>query len=73
MLHMKKSAEIAAVFSGAKINQTTDIVDPFIGAAAAGGEQLRQPYSHTGSSRNHGSHRENFSEADMHSSLGYFP
>ena len=76
VLHMKKSAEIAAVFSGAKINQTTDIVDPFT-SAAVDQQQLRQqqqqPYSHTGSSRNHGSHRENFSEADMHSSLGYFP
>ena len=29
VLHMKKSAEIAAVFSGAKINQTTDNVHPF--------------------------------------------
>ena len=27
VLSMKKSAEIAAVFSGAKINQTTDIVE----------------------------------------------
>ncbi len=27
ILSMKKSAEIAAVFSGARINQTTDIVD----------------------------------------------
>ena len=28
ILSLKKSAEIAALFSGAKINQTTDLVDP---------------------------------------------
>ena len=28
ILSLKKSAEIAAMFSGAKINQTTDLVDP---------------------------------------------
>ena len=66
---MKKSAEIAAVFSGAKINQTTDLVDPF-SAATMPEQQIRQPYSHMSGGSHH---RENFSEADMHSSLGYFP
>ena len=28
IMSLKKSAEIAALFSGAKINQTTDLVDP---------------------------------------------
>ena len=28
MMSLKKSAEIAALFSGAAINQTTDLVDP---------------------------------------------
>ena len=69
VLHMKKSAEIAAVFSGAKINQTTDLVDPF-SAATTPEQQIRQPYSHMSGGSHH---RENFSEADMHSSLGYFP
>jgi len=52
---MKKSAEIAAVFSGAKINQTTNIVDHYAEEPTV----QRQQHS--------------FSEANMHSSLGYFP
>ena len=34
IMSLKKSAEIAALFSGAAINQTTDLVDP--------GENFRQ-------------------------------
>jgi hypothetical protein len=55
VMSMKKSAEIAAVFSGAKINQTTNIVD------------------HYADDQRHQHHQHSFSEANMHSSLGYFP
>lgn len=80
VLHMKKSAEIAAVFSGAKINQTTDLVDPHHSKQQKH-HHLRKAYSPL--HPDHGSpavqlsssrhSQENFSEADMHSSLGYFP
>ena len=57
-MSMKKSAEIAAVFSGAKINQTTNIVDNYNDDERLS-NQRRQQHS--------------FSEANMQSSLGYFP
>ena len=107
IMHMKKSAEIAAIFSGAKINQTTDILDPILQNNSRTKEnyngdknRLRQSY-HGGSqtrreenndynksrlsnsklasnNQNRKLHsiaspQEMFSEADMHSSLGYFP
>ena len=62
VMSMKKSAEIAAVFSGAKINQTTNIVDNYNNDDvddARLSNQRRQKHS--------------FSEANMQSSLGYFP
>ena len=58
-MSMKKSAEIAAVFSGAKINQTTNIVDNYNDDDRLSNQQRRQQHS--------------FSEANMQSSLGYFP
>ena len=59
VMSMKKSAEIAAVFSGAKINQTTNIVDSYNDVENLSPAQ--RPHQHS------------FSEANMHSSLGYFP
>jgi hypothetical protein len=59
VMSMKKSAEIAAVFSGAKINQTTNIVDNYNDDEETLSVQRRQQHS--------------FSEANMQSSLGYFP
>ena len=59
VMSMKKSAEIAAVFSGAKINQTTNIVDHYNDDEETLSVQRRQQHS--------------FSEANMQSSLGYFP
>ena len=106
IMHMKKSAEIAAVFSGAKINQTTDILDPIHQHSRANNSynnsknRLRQSYhggqqqrivtednigrnKNQSNTKNHPNHQnrklhsvgpqEMFSEADMHSSLGYFP
>ena len=106
IMHMKKSAEIAALFSGAKINQTTDILDPIHqhsrtndnsngernrlrksyhgqqqrgGKDAPGGDNKSRLSNKTSSSNNRNKsphslvHQEMFSEADMHSSLGYFP
>ena len=63
VMSMKKSAEIAAVFSGAKINQMTDIVDPHLG---------NNPDEIMELSRYNKS-RQQYSESNMHSSLGYFP
>lgn len=60
VLSMKKSAEIAAVFSGAKINQTTDIVNHLGPDSDAYDTMTRR-------------HQQSFSESNMHSSLGYFP
>lgn len=60
VMSMKKSAEIAAVFSGAKINQMTDIVD----------HKHDNPDEIMELSRYK---RQQFSESNMHSSLGYFP
>jgi hypothetical protein len=106
IMHMKKSAEIAAIFAGAKINQTTDILDPIhqhsrvnenynsnrnrLRQSYHGGQQQRiiiedneannknRSTSKTNlSNQNRKLHsvtpQEMFSEADMHSSLGYFP
>ena len=63
VMSMKKSAEIAAVFSGAKINQMTDIVDPHLG----------NPDEIMELSRYNNKSRQQYSESNMHSSLGYFP
>ena len=109
IMHMKKSAEIAAIFSGAKINQTTDILDPIHQHSRTNENyngdrnRLRQSYhggqqQRIGREENNGDNnnknrlssnkipssnqnrklhslapQEMFSEADMHSSLGYFP
>ena len=107
IMHMKKSAEIAAIFSGAKINQTTDILDPIhqhsrvnenynnnrnrLRQSYHGGQQQRIVIENNEdnnkirstnkihlSNQNRKLHsianpQEMFSEADMHSSLGYFP
>ena len=109
IMHMKKSAEIAAIFSGAKINQTTDILDPIhqhsrgkesynggdrngVRQSYRGSQQQRtsrdensdinqnrlsnkmSPSNNQGHNRLHSlAPQEMFSEADMHSSLGYFP
>ena len=61
VMSMKKSAEIAAVFSGAKINQTTNIVDSYNESESLQQQQHRRLQQHS------------FSEANMQSSLGYFP
>lgn len=63
VMSMKKSAEIAAVFSGAKINQTTNIVDSYNES-----ESLQQQQQQHRRLQQH-----SFSEANMQSSLGYFP
>ena len=60
-MSMKKSAEIAAVFSGAKINQMTDIVDHNLSTDQDEFVEMDR-YN-----------RQQFSESNMHSSLGYFP
>jgi hypothetical protein len=112
IMHMKKSAEIAAIFSGAKINQTTDILDPIhqhsrtnenyngggdrnrLRQSYHGGQQQRIGREENGGDNSSGNKnrllnkipsnnqnrklnslapQEMFSEADMHSSLGYFP
>ena len=62
VMSMKKSAEIAAEFSGAKINQMTDIVDHNLST-----EQDNDFVAL------HRFNRQQFSESNMHSSLGYFP
>jgi hypothetical protein len=71
-LSAKKSAEIAAVFSGAKINQTTDIVgvserDSDEDSTDAAYDTKRN--CHCGAAVD----KSQFSKANMHSSLGYFP
>ena len=64
VMSMKKSAEIAAVFSGAKINQMTEqFVDPHLG----------NPDEIMELSRYNNKSRQQYSESNMHSSLGYFP
>ena len=66
VMSMKKSAEIAAVFSGAKINQMTEqFVDPHLGNNPDEIMELSR-YRDNKS-------RQQYSESNMHSSLGYFP
>ena len=60
VMSMKKSAEIAAVFSGAKINQMTDIVDHNLSTDTEDFQEVSR-------------YRQQYSESNMHSSLGYFP
>merc|ERR1719270_56238 len=60
VMSMKKSAEIAAVFSGAKINQRTDIADHNLSTEQDDFVEADR-------------YRQQFSESNMHSSLGYFP
>ena len=60
VMSMKKSAEIAAVFSGAKINQRTDIADHNLSTEQDDFVEVDR-------------YRQQFSESNMHSSLGYFP
>ena len=60
VMSMKKSAEIAAVFSGAKINQMTDIVDHNLSSETEDFQEVAR-------------YRQQYSESNMHSSLGYFP
>ena len=62
VMSMKKSAEIAAVFSGAKINQRTDIADHNL-------SKIEQEEDFVEVDR----YRHQFSESNMHSSLGYLP
>ena len=62
ILSLKKSAEIAALFSGAKISQTTDLVDKFGGSESESCSCSRGSLGRSTSSSNHpGNH------------LGYFP
>ena len=60
VMSMKKSAEIAAVFSGAKINQRTDIAGHNLSTEQDDFVEVDR-------------YRQQFSESNMHSSLGYFP
>lgn len=66
LLSLKKSAEIAAVFSGAKINQMTDIVDPL-------STDPDSDFSHPEVNQRFFSRKQQYSDSNMHSSLGYFP
>ncbi|CAB4063229.1 unnamed protein product [Lepeophtheirus salmonis] len=81
IISMKKSAEIAAVFSGAKINQTTDIFN-----GTEGEEDDKDSTDDAYDSMKNGSHSEQacrhphdrsvphqFSEANLKHALGYFP
>lgn len=75
MLSAKKSAEIAAVFSGARINQTTDVC----GSRDSDEDSTDAAYDSKRSCRCGANvaaaavNRAQFSRANMHSSLGYFP
>ncbi len=60
VMSMKKSAEIAAVFSGKNINQMTDIVDHNLSTDQDDFVPVDR-------------YKPQFSESNMHSSLGYFP
>jgi hypothetical protein len=63
IMSLKKSAEIAALFSGAKINQTTNLLDR---------DDTESDESFEG--RFIGSNpQRTFSNTDLRSSLGYFP
>ncbi len=77
VMSMKKSAEIAATFSGAKINQMTDIVDPDLSSEQEEAKAELEQF-HNGGGHHRGGHhskynQHQFSESNMHSSLGYFP
>jgi hypothetical protein len=85
IISMKKSAEIAALFSGARISQTTDIIDQDAASDTASSEDSTDAAYDTrrtghaaasscsAASSCHCSAKSRFSRADMHSSLGYFP
>ena len=81
MLSAKKSAEIAAVFSGARINQTTDVCGGGGGGSGGGRDSDEDStdaaYDYKKSCRCGGAaaalSREQFSRSNMHTSLGYFP
>ena len=62
VMSMKKSAEIAAIFSGKNINQRTDIADHNL-------SKIEQEEDFVEVDR----YRHQFSESNMHSSLGYLP
>lgn len=84
---MKKSAEIAAVFSGARINQTTNIVnendeEEVDDAASLSSTDVAYDTKRSGCQCGSGNgsgiepanvRRRNFSKANMQSTLGYFP
>ena len=76
---MKKSAEIAAIFSGAKINQTTDIVNDHEEDESSGNstddayDSKRGQQCQCKNNCNTATSGGRFSGSDMHSSLGYFP
>eukprot|EP00094_Tigriopus_californicus_P014400 TCALIF_13971-PA protein Name:"Protein of unknown function" AED:0.37 eAED:0.04 QI:0/0.5/0/0.66/1/1/3/0/1071 len=74
VLSMKKSAEIAAVFSGARINQTTNIVDNVDSDLDSTDlvYDSKRPASN-GSNGSCSCGNSNFSRANLQSSLGYFP
>ena len=86
ILSMKKSAEIAATFSGARINQTTDIVDRGGGGGGSSGSSSsgedstdaayasRRGVSGDGGCCSCGNKRSEVPAArNFKSSLGYFP
>ena len=60
VMSMKKSAEIAAIFSGKNINQRTDIADHNLSTEQDDFVEVDR-------------YRHQFSESNMHSSLGYLP
>ena len=77
VLSAKKSAEIAAVFSGARINQTTDVCGSGGGGRDSDEDSTDAAYDYKKSCRCGGAaatlSREQFSRSNMHTSLGYFP
>jgi hypothetical protein len=70
IMSLKKSAEIAALFSGARINQTTDLVDhldPDSGAETTDHGEYR------GSVADGRDYRGSEAHSRMSQKLGYFP
>jgi hypothetical protein len=66
IMSLKKSAEIAAMFAGARINQTTDLVDGIqIDETYRGSNRAPAPPRHRGSSQD--------AVRNMSGRLGYFP
>ena len=63
IMSLKKSAEIAAMFAGARISQTTDLVD---------GIQIDETYRGGGGGGGGARHRGSSQDA-ARSRLGYFP